>query len=143
MIFKRSNLTFPNRRPDFPRRSSRESGFFFWGIILDPVLLKAMNQQAIVHSRPTYLYASLKVINPNSAVEYMIKSSAILLICVITKLDHIKNSAMKSRSATPQRLFSATERNPNSFARNSLSTTNGLPANAPLPRGKTEIRGIS
>ena len=56
-----------------------------------------------------YLYASLSVTKPNSAVEYIIRSSAILLMCTMTRLDHMRNSAMKSRSATPQRLFSATE----------------------------------
>ena len=32
------STTFPNTRPDLPRRSSRESAFFFCGIILEPVL---------------------------------------------------------------------------------------------------------
>lgn len=33
-------LTFPNILPDFPRKSSSESGFFFCGMMLEPVLKK-------------------------------------------------------------------------------------------------------
>lgn len=43
--------TCPKQRPDFPLSSSSESGFFFWGIIEDPVL-----------------YASLSWTKPNSAL---------------------------------------------------------------------------
>jgi hypothetical protein len=64
-------------------------------------------------------------------------------MCVITRLAHIMNSTTKSRSPTPQRLFSHIERNPSSFAKNSRSSRNGLPASAPEPKGKTETLGMS
>lgn len=32
---------WPKTRPDLPRRSSSESGFFFWGMIDEPVLMSA------------------------------------------------------------------------------------------------------
>lgn len=91
----------------------------------------------------TYLYASLSETKPNSAVEYTTRSSAMRLTCVMIKLDHVKNSTIKSRSPTPHMLFSATDMNPSSRARNSRSTAKGLPARAPLPKGRTETRGIS
>lgn len=89
------------------------------------------------------LYASLNATKPNSAVEYMMRSSAMRLMCVMERLAHIKNSTMKSRSLTPYMLFSATDWNPSSFARNSRSTPKGLPARAPEPRGSIDTRGMS
>jgi hypothetical protein len=35
---KKYARTWPNVRPDLPRSNSRESGFFFCGMMLDPVL---------------------------------------------------------------------------------------------------------
>ena len=48
------SLTFPKMRPDFPRSSSNESGFFFCGIMLDPVLIinNQQNFQKITGSQP-------------------------------------------------------------------------------------------
>ena len=140
--------TLPKIRPDLPLNNSNESGFFFCGMILDPVLLpprNAVKASTVTEKKdmPTYLYASFSVTNPNSAVEYTIKSSASRLMCVIVKLDHIKNSTIKSRSPTPHMLFSAKDANPSSRARNSRSTANGLPARAPLPSGRMEMRGMS
>ena len=101
----------------------------------------ASSLQAIHNN--THLYASLNVTNPNSAVEYTTRSSARRLRCVIARLAHMRNSAMKSRSATPHRLFSANESKPKSFWRNSRSMAKGFPASAPQPRGRTEMRGMS
>jgi len=72
----------------------------------------------------------------------MIKSSEMRLKCVVVKLAHIINSITKSRSPTPQRLFSAKDWNPSSLARKWRSTAKGLPASAPEPRGRTDIRGM-
>ena len=37
MVMK-SELRLPKTRPEAPRISSRESGFFFWGIRLEPLV---------------------------------------------------------------------------------------------------------
>ena len=73
----------------------------------------------------------------------MIKSSEMRLKWVVVRLAHIMNSITKSRSPTPHRLFSARDWNPSSFARKWRSTAKGLPASAPEPRGRTDIRGMS
>ena len=73
----------------------------------------------------------------------MIKSSEMRLKWVVVRLAHIMNSITKSRSPTPHKLFSARDWNPSSFARKWRSTAKGLPASAPEPRGRTDIRGMS
>lgn len=66
------NSTFPNTRPHFPRISSRESGFFFCGIRLLPVLkcmVYLMRKSPIILNTTltaSYLYASAKRTKSNS-----------------------------------------------------------------------------
>ena len=58
MQVTRSATRSPTTRPDLPRISSAKSGFFFWGMMLEPVLKE-----------------SDKVTKPNSEVDHRMISS--------------------------------------------------------------------
>ena len=86
-------------RPVLPRISSGTSGFFFCGMIEEPV-------QKLSDS-------SMK---PNWAEDQMISSSEKRDRCIIRMLAAALNSMAKSRSDTASREFSAGVENPNSSA---------------------------
>ena len=80
----------PYTRPAFPRASSATSGFFFCGIMLDPVAKASGN--------------SMK---PNSALAHRTSSSASREMCMARTAQHARNSTAKSRSATASTLLAA------------------------------------
>src|SRR5712671_4008137 len=94
MVMK-SELKPPNTRPNLPRISSSESGFFFCGIKLDPLVTPSPNSS-----------------QPNSSLEYKIQSSERRLKCNIVVEAAYKKSSAKSRSADTSMLFQVTEPNP-------------------------------
>src|SRR5258707_458473 len=65
MVMK-SELKSPNTRPNLPRMSSSESGFFFCGIKLEPLVTPSPSSS-----------------QPNSSLEYKIQSSESRLRCSI------------------------------------------------------------
>ena len=109
------------------------SGFFFCGIIEDPVAK-----------------ASSRFINENSEVHQIIISSENLDKCIEITEIIIASSIIKSLSLTESKLFSVGFENPSSFATRCLSKSKVVPARAPAPRGissllskKSSIREIS
>merc|ERR1711965_648911 len=74
---------FPNVNPDLPLRYSRRSGFFFWGIIDDPVTILS---ERLIKLKPSELQ--------------IISSSAILEICIEQTEILYKKSKTKSLSET-------------------------------------------
>ncbi len=113
-------LRLPINRPALPRASSAMSGFFFCGMMLDPVE-----------------NASSSSTKPNSFVAQMITSSACrdrsTPICAVTKA----NSATKSRDAVPSIEFAEELVKPSSVATNCGSSPSELPARAPDPYGES------
>ena len=89
-------IKLPYIRPDLPLTSSAISGFFFCGIIEEPVA-----------------NASSSLINENSDVHHMIISSENLDKCIeiIEIID--ANSIIKSLSLTESRLLTVGAENPN------------------------------
>ena len=86
-------------RPVLPRTSSATSGFFFCGIIDEPVE-----------------YASSSSMNPNSDEHQRMISSEKRLMCIISIDSADASSITKSRSDTPSIEFSVTAGNPSSSA---------------------------
>ena len=119
----RRAIRLPKTRPVFPRISSATSGFFFWGIMLEPVVK-----------------VSDISINPNSSDDHKTSSSARRERCIIQTDEHDRNSIAKSLSETESILFLDTELNPNSFATDALSIGSVVPANAQEPSGRTSMR---
>ena len=116
-------MRFPIKRPAFPRASSATSGFFFCGIIEEPVE-----------------YASATLAHPNSDVAQMHHSSPIRERWTPT-IEIMKSaSATKSRSETPSMLLAEDPVNPRSFAVTSGAKPNPEPASAPEPSGLTDVR---
>ncbi len=117
-------VRLPMRRPDLPRASSAMSGFFFCGMIEEPVEK-----------------ASCRVTKENSFVFQMMTSSAIRerLTPIIAVMK--ANSATKSLEAVPS-MELATEpcSNPRSAATASGSSPSEDPASAPEPYGETAVR---
>ena len=64
LVMVRRSIKAPFSCPDLPLRISSTSGFFFWGMILDPVQKE-----------------SGSLTQPNSEEKYMIRSSESLLTC--------------------------------------------------------------
>ncbi len=120
----RRPVRLPMRRPDLPRASSAMSGFFFCGMIDEPVEK-----------------ASWRVTKENSFVFHRMISSAtrdrLTPIIAVTKA----NSATKSREAVPS-IELATEpcSKPRSAATASGSRPSEDPASAPEPYGDTAVR---
>ena len=120
-----SPIKFPYARPVFPRISSAISGFFFCGIIDDPVE-----------------NASSSSINLNSSVDQIMISSAKRDKCVINSAEFDKNSTIKSRSLTASIELAYTSAKPSSSADFKRSIGNVVPAIAPAPKGKISMRFI-
>ncbi len=119
-----SPVRLPISRPDLPRASSAMSGFFFCGMIEEPVEK-----------------ASCSVTKENSFVFQMMTSSAIrdrsIPIMAVTKA----NSATKSRDAVPSIELAAEPcSKPRSAATASGSSPSDDPASAPEPYGETAVR---
>lgn len=117
-------VRLPMRRPDLPRASSAMSGFFFCGMIDEPVEK-----------------ASCRVTKENSFVFQMMISSAIRerLTPIIAVMK--ANSATKSREAVPSiELPTEPRSKPRSLATASGSSPSEEPARAPEPYGETAVR---
>ena len=87
----------PNTLPDFPRTSSAISGFFFCGMMLEPVEK-----------------ASSSSTNLNSHEHQRMISSENRDRCTITMDKAAASSMQKSRSETPSRLLRIVSENPRS-----------------------------
>ena len=113
-------MRLPISRPDLPRASSAMSGFFFCGMMLDPV------------EKP-----SSSATKPNSRVAQRMISSACRLtstpIIAVTKA----NSATKSRDAVPSIELGVDPVKPRSRATASGSRPRLDPASAPAPYGES------
>ena len=108
----------PTRRPALPRVSSAMSGFFFCGIIDDPVAK-----------------ASSRLRNPNSEDDQSTTSSPIRLRWTPRRARTNRASATKSRSLVTSSEFSNTAPNPRSRAVAAGSSGSDEPASAPAPAG--------
>ena len=115
-----SAIRCPYTLPVLPRISSGMSGFFFCGIIDEPVE-----------------YSSAISKYPNSSVEYNIMSSHNRERWLIIIEQSNRNSATKSRSETPSSEFSHGMSNSSSSQVRSRSMGYEVPASAPLPSGIT------
>lgn len=113
-------VRLPMRRPDLPRASSAMSGFFFCGMIDDPVEK-----------------ASCRVTKENSFVFQMMISSAIrdrlIPIIAVTKA----NSATKSREAVPSIELPT---DPRSKPRSAATASGSRPSEEPA-KGPRTVRG--
>ena len=116
-------MRWPYIRPVLPRTSSGTSGFFFCGIILEPV-------QKL----------SPKSTKSNCAELHNTSSSEKRERCIMISEQAETNSIAKSRSLTPSNEFSHSPSKPSSRAVNSRSIGYVVPANAALPNGITLIR---
>ena len=110
-------------RPDLPRAISAASGFFFWGMIEDPVE-----------------YASSNFAQPNSEELHNVHSSPMREMWTPIRAMMNRASAAKSRSMTASMLFGTTPANPRSAAVFSGCRGKEEPANAPDPRGEKFVR---
>src|SRR5207253_2745883 len=90
-----SPVRLPTSRPALPRASSAMSGFFFCGMMLDPV-----DQE------------SCSVTKPNSLVDHRITSSAIRDRSTPTIAQTKASSATKSREAVPSMEFRVAQQRP-------------------------------
>ena len=99
-----------------PRASSATSGFFFCGMMLDPVE-----------------YASSRVTNENSLVAQMTTSSASRETSTAVMAATNESSATTSRLAVPSIEFSTEPSKPRSAATASGSSPSEEPARAPEP----------
>src|SRR5699024_561032 len=115
-----SPVRLPIRRPVLPRTSSATSGFFFCGMIDEPVD-----------------HASSRVTYPNSAVHQEMTSSDNRDRSTAIIANTNAASAAKSRDAVPSIEFSEEEGNPRSAATASGSSPSDDPASAPDPYGET------
>ena len=106
-----------------PLASSATSGFFFCGMIDEPVA-----------------YASSISIQPNSCEDHSTISSPSLDRCTPVSAAAKQNSAAKSRSATASMEFGAALSKPSSIASCRGSTGSDDPASAPAPSGLTAAR---
>ncbi len=113
----------PISRPALPRASSAMSGFFFCGMIDDPVE-----------------NASARVMNENSLVAQRMISSAMRDRSTASIAATKENSATTSRAAVASIEFSAAAEKPSSAATASGSSPSDVPANAPDPYGLIAAR---
>src|ERR1700751_4156031 len=105
-------------RPALPLASSATSGFFFCGMIEDPVA-----------------YASSISAQPNSCDDHSTTSSPSRDRGTPSSPAAKQNSAAKSRSLTASIEFSAADSKPSSAATASGSSGSEEPASAPAPSG--------
>ncbi len=113
----------PKTRPDLPRSSSHTSGFFFCGMMDEPVE-----------------NSSASLINANSPPDQYTNSSLMRERWSMTSAAAERYSMTKSRSDTPSSEFSVTLSKPKSFAVSARSTGNVVATAAPLPSGITLTR---
>ncbi len=104
------------RRPALPRASSAMSGFFFCGMMLEPVE-----------------YASSREAKPNSTVTQVMISSESRDRSTPIIADTHENSAMTSRAAVASIEFSVGPAKPSSAATATGSSPSVDPAKAPAP----------
>ena len=115
----------PYTRPVLPRINSAISGFFFWGIILEPVANVSDNSM-----------------NLNSSLLHKISSSQKRERCIMTRAALLRYSTEKSRSLTASKLFAYGFENPSNSALRWRSIGKVVPAKAPAPKGNKSIRLI-
>ena len=111
------------RRPDLPRANSATSGFFFCGMIEDPVE-----------------YASWSLTKPASLVAQKMTSSEMRDRSTPTIAATHANSAYTSRAAVPSIEFHTADSKPSSAATAFGSRPREEPARAPEPYGETAAR---
>ena len=116
-------MRWPITRPDLPRTSSGTSGFFFCGIMLEPVQK-----------------ASASSMKPNCCELHSTISSAMREKCTIISEAQAVNSIAKSRSATASSEFSQMREKPSSSAVSARSIGKVVPASAPAPSGSESVR---
>ena len=116
-------VRLPTKRPDLPRASSAMSGFFFCGMIDDPVA-----------------QASSRRAQPNSVDVQSTTSSPSRERWTPSSAAAKQNSAAKSRSLTASIELSAARSKPSSAATASGSSGSEEPASAPEPSGLTALR---
>ncbi len=92
--------------PVLPRTSSSGSGFFFWGIRLEPVATESSISK-----------------KPNSSPDSRMTSSASRLRCTIASAQAYRNDATKSRSPDASMLLATTRENPSLAASQCTSTS--------------------
>src|ERR1700684_1048398 len=114
-----SPVSPPISRPALPLASSATSGFFFCGMIEDPVA-----------------YASSISAQPNSCDDHSTTSSPSLDRCTPSSAAAKQNSAAKSRSLTASIELAAAESKASSGAPACGSTGSDDPASAPEPSGQ-------
>ena len=112
-------------RPALPRASSATSGFFFCGMIEDPV-----DQ------------ASSSLAKPNSTVDHRMTSSLIRERSTPIIASTKAASATRSRAAVPSIELGTEPSNPSSDATNSGSRPSDVPARAAEPYGERARRGV-
>jgi hypothetical protein len=113
----------PLIRPAFARTSSAASGFFFCGMIEDPVENRSLNRT-----------------NRNCAELQITISSASRLRCTAAIAAAPRNSSAKSRSLTASSEFAMGRSNPSAAAVISRSMGKLVPASAAAPSGLLFIR---
>ncbi len=110
-------------RPILARRSSAASGFFFCGMIDEPVVQRSDN-----------------CTNRNWAEDQITSSSAKRDRCMAQIELAPRNSSAKSRSETESRLLAVGRANPSAAAVMSRSMGKDVPASAAAPSGHSFIR---
>src|SRR3954468_10209171 len=115
-----SPVRLPTNRPDLLRASSAMSGFFFCGMIDDPVA-----------------QASSSRAQPNSVDVQSTTSSPSRERCTPMSAAAKQNSAAKSRSLTPSMELSTARSKPSSAATASGSSGSDEPASGADPYGAT------
>ena len=114
-----SAVRWPTTRGALARRSSAASGFFFWGMIDDPLD-----------------HASGSSTKPNSSLDQSTSSAPRRERCVAHVAAAARKSRTKSRLATASIEFGATCAKPSSSATIRRSVAKFTPASAPAPSGR-------
>ena len=99
------------------------SGFFFWGMMDEPVVKPSSSST-----------------KRNSQLLHRISSSEKRDRCIISTAQAERNSTQKSRSDTPSMLLRATEEKPSCWASHTRSMGKVVPASAQHPMGETSMR---
>src|SRR5512136_462700 len=115
---ERAAARAPAAVPDFARRISRVSGFFFWG------MMEEVEQNS-----------SARVTNPARGLAQRMRSAESRLAVVERIADAERTSRRKSREETASMEFSARPPNPRSSLVYSRSMGNPVEAKAAAPRG--------
>ena len=115
-----SDIRSPYTRPVFPLTSSAMSGFFFCGMIDEPVVKLSESSM-----------------NLNSQLDHSTISSENLERCIMIIAISPRSSAQKSLSDTPSILFMHTPSKPSFSASNARFVMYVVPASAQEPIGET------